>query len=101
MNTDDALGRGMDFAIGTLLFFGLGFGLDRWLGTTPLFMILLVVVGIVGQFARIWFRYEHSMRALEAERAAGSRARAPGGSTPQGPPGAAPNASGTIDRVGA
>ena len=33
--------------IGTLLFFGLGFGLDRWLGTTPLFMILLVVIYIL------------------------------------------------------
>jgi F0F1-type ATP synthase assembly protein I len=73
MNTDDALGRGMDFAIGTLVFFGAGFALDRWLGTTPLFMIGLVVVGIVGQFARAWYGYERSMRQLEAERLEQSR----------------------------
>jgi F0F1-type ATP synthase assembly protein I len=75
MRTDDALGRGMEFAIVTLLFLGVGFGLDRWIGTTPLFMIVLVVIGLVGQFARLWYGYEAAMRELEAERAEQSRAR--------------------------
>lgn len=82
MNTDDALGRGMDFAIGTLIFFGVGFALDLWLGTTPLFMIALVVVGIVGQFARAWYGYERSMQQLEAARAEQSRSHHRGQTVP-------------------
>jgi hypothetical protein len=73
INADDALARGMDFAFVTLGFFGVGFLIDRWLGTTPLFMILLVVVALVGLFARIWYQYEASMRQHEAERASASR----------------------------
>lgn len=78
ITADDALARGLDFAFVTLGFFGVGFVLDRWLGTTPLFMILLVVIALVGLFARIWYQYEASMRRLEAERAAGAR----GGASP-------------------
>lgn len=69
MKTDDALGRGMDFAFVTLLFLGIGFLVDRWLGTTPLFMIVLVVLALVGQFVRIWYGYEATMREHEAARA--------------------------------
>lgn len=76
INADDALARGLDFAFVTLGFFGVGFLLDRWLGTTPLFMILLVVIALVGLFARIWYQYEASMRRLEAERSAGARGAA-------------------------
>ncbi len=32
--TDDAFGRALDFALATLLFVGLGWLVDRWLGTT-------------------------------------------------------------------
>lgn len=73
MTTDNALSRGLDFAFVTLLFLGLGFLVDRWLGTTPVFMIILVVVALVGLFARIWFGYEASMQQLEAERANAGR----------------------------
>ena len=41
---DDGLGRGMEFAILVLLFLGIGYGLDRWFGTKPVFMIVLVVL---------------------------------------------------------
>ena len=77
--TDDAFGRALDFALATLLFVGLGWLVDRWLGTTPLFMIVLVTVGLVGQFLRLWYTYDASMRQHEAERAAqraGNRAAA-------------------------
>ena len=33
------LGRGMDFALVVLVFLGIGYGLDRWLGTRPAFTI--------------------------------------------------------------
>jgi F0F1-type ATP synthase assembly protein I len=70
INTDDAVGKGMDLALSMLLFLGLGYLLDRWLGTRPLFMIVLVALIFVGQMVRFWYEYEAKMKAHEAERAA-------------------------------
>jgi F0F1-type ATP synthase assembly protein I len=64
------LGRGMDFALVVLVFLGIGYGLDRWLGTRPLFMIGLVVLSVVGQFVKMYFEYTAQMRLHEAERLA-------------------------------
>jgi F0F1-type ATP synthase assembly protein I len=70
IRTDDNIGRGMDFALCTLLFLGVGWLLDRMLGTRPILMIVLVVLALIGQFARIWVDYERKMMKLEAERTA-------------------------------
>ncbi len=70
------LGRGMDFALVVLVFLGIGYGLDRWLGTRPLFMVGLVVFSVVGQFIKMYFEYTATMQQLEAERTAG-RASSP------------------------
>ena len=51
------LGRGMDFALVVLVFLGIGYGLDRWLDTRPVFMIGLVVFSVVGQFIKMYFDY--------------------------------------------
>jgi len=76
--SDDTFGRGMDIALTLLLFLGIGFALDRWLGTTPLFMIALTVLASVGFFVSFKYRYTARMEQLEAERA--ERAAAgPGG----------------------
>jgi len=64
------LGRGMDFALVVLVFLGIGYGLDRWLDTRPLFMIGLVIFSVVGQFIKMYVEYTHTMEAHEAERAA-------------------------------
>lgn len=84
VNAADNLGRGMDFALVTLVFLGIGYALDRWLGTRPLFMIGLVVFAMVGQFVRMWFDYDAAMRTLEDERRDGAAApmRSPSTSTP-------------------
>lgn len=66
--TDDAFARALDFALVTLVFFGLGGLLDWLLGTTPIFMIVLVVVGLCGQFARLWYSYDAAMREHETAR---------------------------------
>ena len=71
--SDDGLGRGMEFAILVLMFLGVGYGLDRLFGTKPLFMIVLVVVALVGQFASMWYSYDARMKQHEADRAANSR----------------------------
>ena len=62
------LGRGMDFALVVLVFLGIGYGLDRWLGTRPAFMIGLVILSVVGQFIKMYFEYTAQMKVHEAER---------------------------------
>ncbi len=73
--TDQTLGRGMDFALVVLVFLGIGYGLDRWLDTRPLFMIGLVVFAVVGQFIKMYYDYTATMEAHEAERNAAAKAR--------------------------
>ncbi|HSP28987.1 MAG TPA: AtpZ/AtpI family protein [Ilumatobacteraceae bacterium] len=70
VDTQDSLGLGIEAAVMTVLFFGVGYGLDRLFGTTPLFMIVLTVVGAVGLFAKWKYRYDDRMNELEAERSA-------------------------------
>jgi len=83
IDADDNLGRGMDLALVTLVFLGVGYALDRWLGTEPAFMVGLVVFSLVGQFVAMWFRYDAAMQVHEASRRdgarAGARTGAPGG----------------------
>ena len=63
------LGRGMDFALVVLVFLGIGYGIDRWLGTRPWFMIGLVIFAVVGQFIKMYYDYTAAMEQHEAERA--------------------------------
>jgi len=81
-HTDDKIGKGIDVALVTLTFLGIGFLLDRWLGTKPLFMIGLVMLGLIGEFVRFWYDYDARMKVLEAQRAAGSRATPAQGDRP-------------------
>lgn len=74
--TSDQLGHGLDAVLTLLVFFFAGFGLDRWLGTTPVFMIVMSILAGVGLFARFQYRYDERMTELEqehAERVAGGR----------------------------
>lgn len=74
--TDDALQRGMDIALTVAVFFLIGFGLDSWLNTTPIFSITLTLLAAVGFFVSMKYRYDEKMTELEterAERAAGTR----------------------------
>ena len=66
----------MDIALTVGVFFLIGFGLDSWLGTTPIFSIALTLLAAIGFFVSMKFRYDEKMNALEterAERAAGTR----------------------------
>ena len=76
--TDDKIGKGIDVALVTLFFLGLGYVLDRWLDTKPVFMIVLVCAALIGEFARFWYDYDSRMKLLEAERAAHSAGREQG-----------------------
>lgn len=55
--------------VGTIIVaFLIGWGLDTWLGTTPLFMIALTLVAAVGKVVVVFATYSAKMRVLEAER---------------------------------
>jgi hypothetical protein len=68
MRVDDSLGRAMEAAFTLLAFFGIGYGLDRWLGTTPVLMIVCTILAAVGLFYSWKARYTAEMERLEAER---------------------------------
>jgi ATP synthase protein I len=69
------LGRGMEFALVVLVFLGIGYGIDRWLGTRPWFMVGLVVFSVIGQFIKMYYEYTAAMEVHEAERARASQAQ--------------------------
>lgn len=65
----DALGHGLSWAAGTLLFLFVGTRLDAWLGTRP---VLTVVLTLVGAAAGFYSMYRHVIvepqRKKDAER---------------------------------
>ncbi len=67
-STNEGLGQGAEAAIGLLVFFGIGFAIDHFAGTTPVFMIALSVFFAIGQFVKMWYGYDLKMKTLEVER---------------------------------
>lgn len=45
-----------------------GFGVDRLVGTTPLFTIGFAIAGLIGATYSIWFNYKTKMEAASADR---------------------------------
>ena len=71
----DSLSKGMEIAGTTLVFFLLGWFADSRLDTTPLFMIVCVVVALVAQFVKLYYVYNAEMSQLEAKRREAVHAR--------------------------
>jgi F0F1-type ATP synthase assembly protein I len=65
INARDSFGQGLDATITLLVFLAAGFGLDRWLGTTPLFMIVLTVIASIGIFYKLKLGYDAKMTQHE------------------------------------
>ena len=63
----NATSRGFEFAVTIAIFSGLGWLLDRWFRTAPLFIIVFTVLAFVGNFARMWYSYDAAMTKLEAD----------------------------------
>ena len=63
----DGLARAFELAATPAIFAGLGWLLDRWVGTQPLFMILGFLFAIAGVGYMTWFRYEAEMKQHEAD----------------------------------
>ena len=64
----DALAQAVDVAGTTAIFFFFGWLLDRWLGTKPLFMIVLTLFCLIGKIVLMLYSYNDKMKRLEAER---------------------------------
>ena len=68
----DAMWRGhggFEIAMSPLILGFLGYLADGRFGTTPLFIIVGAVLGLVGSVANQYYRYQARMDALAAERA--------------------------------
>ena len=63
----DGLSVAFEVALTPALFGAIGYGIDRWLGVVPLFTIGLLIFGAIGVFVKMWFTYDHRMKAQEAE----------------------------------
>lgn len=71
----DSLGQGLDATFTLMLFVGIGFALDRWLGTLPIMMIVMTFVASIGLYYRLKNGYEAKMQLLDDQRRARAAAR--------------------------
>lgn len=62
------IGLGVEVAFTLAVFLGIGVLLDNWLRTRPLFIIVMVVLALVGQFAKLWYEYDAKMKLLADQR---------------------------------
>lgn len=63
----EALTQAFELVATPAVFGGIGWLVDRWAGTGPLFAVLLVVFASCGMFVRMWFGYDTAMRRHERE----------------------------------
>lgn len=59
--------RAFELAVTPTLFGAMGYGLDQWLGTLPVFTAIFSLVALVAMLLRTWYGYCHRMEALEAQ----------------------------------
>ena len=57
---------GYELAFAPFLLALIGYGLDRLVGTVPVFTILFAVLGIAGAVVKIYFQYRNEMEQHEA-----------------------------------
>lgn len=69
VSLDSGVSQGIEMAVGLVVFFLMGWGIDALLGTVPVFMIVFTVFAMVGQFVKMYFIYSRDMRHLEDQRA--------------------------------
>lgn len=64
-----ATSRGFEFAATPAVFAGLGWLVDRWLGTPFVFTIAFLVFGVVGMFVKVWIGYDADMKRHDVGKA--------------------------------
>lgn len=65
---DSGIGQGMEMALTIAVFFGLGWLIDSWVESRPIFTIAFVIFAAIGQSVRMWLAYDARMKVLEEER---------------------------------
>lgn len=63
----NAMSRAFELAATPAIFAGFGWLLDRELGTSPLFLLVLFFFAIAGVGYMTWKQYEEEMQAHEAD----------------------------------
>ena len=63
----NAMSRAFELAATPAIFSGFGWLIDRQLGTSPLFLLVLFVFAIAGVGYMTWKKYEEEMQAHEAD----------------------------------
>ena len=61
----EALAYAFEFAVTPLLFAGLGWLIDQWLGTSPVVTVVLAVFGFLGVSLRTVYRYKEKVEREE------------------------------------
>jgi F0F1-type ATP synthase assembly protein I len=54
-----------ELVLGPLLMALVGFGLDRWIGLTPLLTVTFAMAGLVGACVNLYYGYRRQMAELE------------------------------------
>lgn len=62
----DESARGIELAVTPVVFGGLGWLVDGWLGTGPWLTLAFAAFALVGTVAKLWFTYDAEMRQLES-----------------------------------
>ncbi len=62
----EALSRAFEMALTPAIFGGLGYLVDRALGTSPVVAVALFLFAVLGSFARMWYGYDARMKAIES-----------------------------------
>ena len=62
----DESARGIELAVTPVVFGGLGWLADGWLGMGPWLAIGFAAFALVGTIAKMWFSYDAEMRELES-----------------------------------
>lgn len=78
----DAMSRSFELALVPVVFGGLGWLVDRVLGTSPTFVIGLAVFGVIGTVVKFWIGYDLEMKRHEAEGVWNRSTDAPAGRSP-------------------
>lgn len=63
----NAMSRAFELAATPAVFGGLGWLVDRWVGTLPLFTLVLFFFGVAGTGYMAWHRYDREMHEHEAD----------------------------------
>ena len=69
----EALSRAFELAVTPVVFGFFGYLIDMRLGTSPIFLLVLALFAVVGQFVKLWYAYDGEMKRRDAEAVWGTK----------------------------